>query len=617
MKRIIFLISIIWFAFSCSEKYEYNTEFSMPVTLSSPESIVIDVASTDAVVLEWSGGGAADGSIVQYEVLFASESGNFENPIYKLPSDLGALPKLTLSHAQLNMIARKAGINAMQTGKIRWTVTGSKAGVVKTTELERSIRITRGEGIDNLPETLYLLGSGAQGAGETGGRAFRSVDDGVFHIYTNLAAGAISFGSSASAGSGFHYYSNNGKLTEGDGSLNVSATTGNNPVRIKVDFNTLSVTIETISNVRCIWGATFNVIGAMDYIGDGIFKSNNCEIRFIDQSRPETNPPSWLSWTEERYYFIAAIDGADKCWGRNDNVSPERPTGSETVAFYELGEFTWNQWEHLWKMSGSLDLKQCDITIYTNKDNKMYHGFSNIRNISDGIEHTPETLYLFGPGSAGNSETEGRAFRKVAPGVFHIYTHLANGGIRFKSSTAMNQGYEYYYVNNKLKEGTGFMPVNATGNNPVRIIVDFNALTVTTEEISNLTAAWGHGQYAITNGAFSYQGGGVFKATGVEVPTFFYDWGWAEERYRFTLKIGGTDYIWGSAYDQNGDSGRPDANTPLSWFVVNEHLNSECSPWDWLWKMASKCEGSRFDMYIYTNENGMFYHKFSNFAPLN
>ena len=42
-------------------------------------------------------------------------------------------------------------------------------------------------------------------------------------------------------------------------------------------------------------------------------------------------------------------------------------------------ESTWSQWEHLWKMSASLDLKKCTITIHTNKDGLMYHEFSNIQ----------------------------------------------------------------------------------------------------------------------------------------------------------------------------------------------------------------------------------------------
>lgn len=362
-------------ACACTEKYAYDTDFTAPTELVSPVGVTLDVTSPALVVLEWNGS-AADGSIVQYDVLFATGNGSFDTPVTTMQSDLGALPKLSLTHAQLNTIARKAGIASGSTGDIKWTVRSAKGGIIKTIDLSKTITLTRGEGIDP-PETLYLFGTGA----ETEGRAFREAEDGVFHIYTTFVNGNIKFNSSETPATGFDYYYEDGKIKEGNGVIPVTATTGNNPVRIIVNFNTLSVTMEVISNVRCIWGATFDVIGNLNYVGNGIFKADNCEVRFIDPSRPETNPPSWLGWTEERYYFIAAVNSADKCWGRMDGVSPERPVGTEPLSFYELGEFDWSQWDHLWKMSGSLDMKKCTITINTNLEGLMVHQFSNITNI--------------------------------------------------------------------------------------------------------------------------------------------------------------------------------------------------------------------------------------------
>jgi hypothetical protein len=69
------------------------------------------------------------------------------------------------------------------------------------------------------------------------------------------------------------------------------------------------------------------------------------------------------------------------CWGRHDSVSPERPVGGEDPSFYSLYEFGWSQWDHLWKMSGSLDYKHATITIETNKDNLFMHTFTNITSI--------------------------------------------------------------------------------------------------------------------------------------------------------------------------------------------------------------------------------------------
>lgn len=149
-------------------------------------------------------------------------------------------------------------------------------------------------------------------------------------------------------------------------------------VRLTVDFNTMKMTTDRIGrSVRCIWGATFENIAVLEYKGNGIFEGAG-QIVFIDPSRPETNPPSWLGWTEERYYFIANVNGAEMCWGRHDSVSPERPVGGEPLSFYALYEFNWSQWDHLWKMKGSLDRTRATITINTNADGLMIHTFTNV-----------------------------------------------------------------------------------------------------------------------------------------------------------------------------------------------------------------------------------------------
>jgi hypothetical protein len=240
------------------------------------------------------------------------------------------------------------------------------------------MEITRGDGIDNMPDNLYLYGSGNESSGADGS-LFRKVSEGVYIIYSKVSDSGDLELKGMTGDDEFEYHLDDTKLKDGAGIINVTPNT--NPYRITVDFNTLSVKTEIISNVRCIWGATFDIIGNLSYTGHGKFTADNCAIRFIDPSRPETNPPGWLSWIEERYYFIAAVDGADKCWGRMDGVSGERPTGNEPLSFYEIGEFAWDQWEHLWKMKGDLDSQKATITIDTNKENLMIHEFSNITNL--------------------------------------------------------------------------------------------------------------------------------------------------------------------------------------------------------------------------------------------
>ena len=377
MKTTYFLAGLcILIIAGCSRKYELSTQFSPPTQFTAPASVAIDVNSTNNIILSWSGGGTPDSSYVTYEVLFDKQGGNFSTPLYKTLSDNGAAQKLTMSQATLNMIARKSGIRPEQAGDLIWTVQASKGGEIVPSGITKTIRVTRGEGIDNMPVNLYLSGTGSENGG-TAGLPFRKAGEGSYIIYTKVAGdGTLVLKDGTGANANQYFATAEGKLKEGTQATKLPPN--NNPYRITVDYNTLSVKAEVISDVRAIWGATFGVIGNLAYIGNGKFKADDCRIVFIQQSRPETNPPGWLSWIEERYYFIAKVNGNDICWGRKDGVSPERPTGNEPLSFYEIGEFSWSQWDHLWKMKGDLDLKKCTITIDTNLENKMVHQFSNV-----------------------------------------------------------------------------------------------------------------------------------------------------------------------------------------------------------------------------------------------
>lgn len=379
MKKILLICSVFLALVACQEDYEMNADFTVPTELDSPASVQLDVTSSAPVKLSWSGGGAADGGIVLYEVLFDKADGDFSKPLATMKSDLGALPNLSITHAAINTIARNAGIRPQETGTIKWTVNASKGGIVKRMDKEATITVTRGEGIDNIPTELYLCGSAIEN-NEQGGIPFRLVEEGVFQIYTKLSAGTISF-KSALTGETFSYYiDETSKLREGDGEMTVAAS--EEITRLTVNFNTMGMTTDKIgSSVRCIWGASYGNIAILEYAGNGKFIGEG-DIRFLDPSKPESGAPDWLTWIEERYYFIAKVNGNDMCWGRADDVSPERPVGGEPASFYALHEFQWSQWDHLWKMKGCLDYTHATITIDTNADGLMIHTFTNVTSLN-------------------------------------------------------------------------------------------------------------------------------------------------------------------------------------------------------------------------------------------
>lgn len=376
MRYIVLFLSVCSLLLAgCEDDYNYSAEFTEPQTLISPVPLQLDLASVQNVVFSWKGGGAADGGMLLYEVLFDKAGGDFSAPLYRTPSDLGGEPQLTLTHVTLNKLARMAGIKTGETGSLKWTVTASRGGVVKPAKTEGEIVLTRPEGLE-VPEQLYLYGPATENGSE--GQAFRLATDGVFVVYTILKAdGEIYFAGDQTENAVKYYINEEGVLVEGTSATTV--TKQEVPVRLTVNFNTKAMTIDTISAIRMIWGCSYNTIADLTYTGNGVFKAEDVAVEFVDPSRPGTNPPDWLSWIEERYYFIATVNGAEVCWGRMDGVSSERPVGGEPLSFYELGEFPWSQWDHLWKMSGNLDQKRCTVTINTNIEGLMVHQFSDVK----------------------------------------------------------------------------------------------------------------------------------------------------------------------------------------------------------------------------------------------
>lgn len=372
MKKIYyFLLSLTVLFTACGEDYDLNTGFTVPTTLKGPESVKLDLSSADNIVFSWEGGGANDGGIVLYQILFDKESGDFSEPLLKQQSDLGGLTKRTLSPVELNKMARLAGLKTGETGSFKWTVTASRGGVERMAETSGKISITRPD--EEIPEQLYLRGTATENP--DGNSAFRTVSDGIFTIYTNLKSGNLLMADTENKDAATYTLNSNGVIVEGSTAWSTEAY--DVPIRMTVNFNTKKITIDKISGIRMIWGCNYETIANMSYIGNGIFESPNTSINFVVPGGP--GAPEWLSWTEERYYFIATINNAEVCWGRNDGVHPERPSDSEPITFYELGEFGWSQWDHLWKMAGKLDGKTCTVKIDTNLDGLMVHQFTEVR----------------------------------------------------------------------------------------------------------------------------------------------------------------------------------------------------------------------------------------------
>ncbi len=596
MKKIIPILTLLLALVGCKKTYEFNTDFTMPATLSSPAAVTLDVTSSETVVLSWEGGQAADGGLVLYDVLFDKAGGNFATPVDVRKSDQGALPQLTLSHAELNGIARKAGIKPNESGQLIWTVRGSKGGQVQTMDKSETITVTRGEGIDNMPDKLYIAGSAAVEAGQE----FRVAEEGVYVIVTKLKAGKLRFTSEKGGGSVF-YTSESGKLIEGEGDYSVTEAPTTGLARITVNFNTLGQKIETIeAQLHAQWEATHVDFAILEYQGNGEF-SGEGEAVFLGPGREGT--PEWCSWVEERYSFIVNIDGTNVRWGSFEGGNAFTPTGDPS--FYYIKEAPIVDWDGLWKMDHALDLKMVRATVYTNKDNKFTHMMEQAGEIIyEQPTSTPEELFL----SGAAAEVDGQAFRKAGD-QFIIYSKLNAGGLSFEDG----QGVKYFIQGeNDLYIGKRTFDVPAS-EGITRVTVDFATNKVSFEQVAaNVRMIWGCNYATVID--LAYQGEGKFAGEGKVLfvskdrpETNAPDWlSWTEERYYFIATIDGVEKCWGRLDGEDPES-RPDGEVSQTFYDIGEF---EWSQWDHLWKMGSIFDDSMVSATINTNDNGHFKHSF-------
>ena len=596
MKKILSIFAIIVALASCQKTYELNTMFTMPTALDSPAAVVLDVTSSKTEVLSWTGGGAADGGVVLYEVLFDRPGGDFSNPIAVIKSDQGALSQLTLSHAELNTIARKAGVKPNESGTFIWTVRGSKGGESQLYQGSNTISVTRGEGIDNMPANLFVNGTAAAEAGQE----FRVVEEGVYSIVTRLKAGKLRFTSEKSGGDVF-YATSASKLVEGDGDYNVAEAPATGLARITVNFNTLNLKIESISaTIDAAWEATGIAFAVLEYQGGGVF-SGDGEAVFYGPGRDGT--PSWCSWVEERYSFFVEIDGVKTRWGSQYGANSFTPDGTEE--FYYIVEAAPVDWDGLWKMDHDLDLKLVRATVYTNKDNKFTHTMEQAGEITyEQPSSTPEELYL----SGSAAEVEGQPFRKDG-NKFVIYSKLNAGAISFLDGNGQKyfiQGADDLYMGKRTSDVAASEGVS-------RITVDFGTNKVSFEQIAaNVRMIWGCNYNTIID--LAYQGQGKFAGEGKVVfvdksrpESGAPDWlSWTEERYYFIATVDGVEKCWGRLDGEDAEN-RPDGEVSATFYDIGEF---EWSQWDHLWKMGSIFDNSTVSATINTNDNGHFKHSF-------
>ena len=571
MKKTIIALFALIALFGCKQ-YTFNDAFTLATVLTAEEVVELEVTSAERVTFYWSGGSAADGGILLYDVLFDRAGGDFSQPLKVFQSDKGSQSRLTLTQSQMNSVAVAGGLRCRESGDFIWTVRASKGGVSRICDISKPLHITRGEGIDDIPVTLTVSGEGAQ----EGDSPMVKAEDGVFTAITRLRSGNLFFSSE-----GNRYYPNaKGVLVQGNESFEPAAVPESGLARFTVDFNTLGVTIDEIgTTVTAQWAANNMAFVTLKYKGEGVFSGKGvCTL--LGPGRPGT--PSWCSWTEQRYSYIAEVNGVTVRWGSRwpDPDGPNSANYPSEAADYQIYEVAKTEWGNLWKMYETFDQKTILITIALDESGRLSH---KVEETEPDPEPVKKPLSLSGVGA----EVQDQQFLQVDENVYRIYAKLAGGEI------TVSDGIDSHVYN-----------VDATPSDAdaTRLTVNLETNAVTTEVVNKVRVLYAADFNDIVT--LTYQGAGVWSGTG---GAWYRAMGWGpDERYYFIPTINGEQRLcWGRKATTDPEN-RPDGNQAADYFDCNEFSWSQ---WEHCWKLPTAANnGASTTITLYTNKDGVMTH---------
>lgn len=375
MQRKIFFFLLVVFGgclAACKKTYNYSLDQTVsPVAnLFAPQDslfVALNPASGALITFEWSPALAADGSLVQYELAFDTVA-DFKHPLFKVASDgTGVNTQATVSHSTLNQIAKRAGIAALDTGKLYWTVYSTKGLNEVQAAQTNVIVVARPAGFDTIPSDLYITGSATEGGTDLSKAVhFKQTAAGVFEAYTSLKSGGSYSFVNGNSGSPVSYSIVGANLKEG-GSVNYTDTTAQ--VRFDLDFNNAVATITVIRSVD-VWYADANSVKYhLAYQGAGVWLDAG---QLITENTEPWGP-------EDRYKFrftVNAGGGASDSyeWYGSSNGDNSEPTSSTPPSYFYLVPVTNDQWNNCYKfVTSTMNNNLVNITVDLQPDAPYTH----------------------------------------------------------------------------------------------------------------------------------------------------------------------------------------------------------------------------------------------------
>ncbi len=355
------VLASLW---SCQEDTELHTEVTPVNSLYSPtNNAYMNLGAQSSAIFEWEAAKAADNGVVLYDVVFDTESGDFSNPLYVLPSDgRGLQRRLTLPFSELNKIAQMAGIQPEGTGKLQWSVQSSKGINVQPLMEIRTIEVARPAGFP-APDELYLAGSATEaGEGLADAILMKKTGANTFEAYTSLASGSYFF-ATRNSGEPDTFYIEGDKL-RADGETEY---TGDEKVyRIRVDFSNGTTQLHEVTKVE-LWFAPDGVfLTELPYLANGTWSVEDFPIVFRQEG--------WGRDERYKFRFMTKNSAGNETeeWFGSTNGDNQRPTDSTGPAYWHMVPVSDDRWNNCFKFATEVDNADADISVIFNAEVPNY-----------------------------------------------------------------------------------------------------------------------------------------------------------------------------------------------------------------------------------------------------
>lgn len=597
------MVCLSWIG--CTEDMEYkDAKVSQVTDIYSPnDNVAVELvaSATASLYFEWSPSLTQDQASPLYEVLFTTEDGSFDKPVYRALSDDGGLqPHATITHKQLDKVCSLAGVESGEVANLKWTVNSCKGLNEARAAAVHHLTITRLNAFENIPNALYIYGAGAEGADAAAAQAFTSSEQDVFEIYTKLEAGKDIYMTNATTGDRT-FTVEGSNIKEKDNAFQVAETA---VYKMTVDFTISTVIMTKVTSLGLYFCPSGEVTLPLEYAGNGVW-SGKGTIEFKQES-----------WgRDERYKFEmvkVGADGGDKTthWGPTNSSLDSRPGDDEAPAYFFVKEYGVSQWDQKWKFHGDFDGKDVVVTFSMNADGPYTHAIVLDDNSGDDGDDDDDDntggdnqlnitdLYLTGEGTENGTDiSNALAFTKLDDNTFELFTELeASKTISFANGNT--SGADKYVSENDALVGNGDgMTIDDAGVYRIRYNKADN--TVSMDKVESF------GYYFCPNGAIEvemdYQGNGVWSGEGMV--TFKQEsWG-KDQRYKFQMTLGGSTIQQFGAL--NATDVAPSDSEAADYYYMKSVSQDQ---WNDKWKLQDKFDGQNTRFTVTMNAAGTYTH---------